>query len=215
MKDKERNQGKHPVTYTRERVVDAAFELIRERGWAAVTARAIADRLGSSTMPIYSHLRSIAEVERALREKARASLREYQTRSWTPDALMNMAFGYIAFARDEPYVFRFLYLERPEVIGEAGMEKMSESLSDQFGEDGAQVEALARLDASARDALTQHTWIFTHGLAVLVSSGSLGECSNETILRFLGNAGEAFYFWAVGRSGVDPATTGGNDEEQR
>ena len=205
--------GNHPVTYTRERVVDAAFELIRESGWQSVSARAIAERLGSSTMPIYSHLRSIAEVERALREKARHLLRDYQTRQWTPDPLMDMAFGYIAFARDERHLFRFLYLERPDVVDEETLGKLSDSLDEQFGPDSAQATALAQLDASAHGALVTHTWIFTHGLAVLVSSGALGECSDETILGFLGNAGEAFYLWAAGRSGAEPPANGGTDDE--
>lgn len=202
----------HPVTYTRERVVDAAFELIRKSGWQSVSARAIADRLGSSTMPIYSHLRSIAEVEQALREKARGLLHDYQSRQWTPNPLMDMAFGYIAFARDEHHLFRFLYLERPDVIDEGTLGKLRDSFDEQVGEDGPQAQALAWLDAAAHNALMTHTWVFTHGLAVLVSSGALGECSDETILTLLGNAGEAFYLWAAGRSGAEPPANGGDDE---
>lgn len=205
---------KKPITYTRERVVEAAYELIRESGWRSVSARAIADRLGSSTMPIYSHLRSIAEVERALRGKAYALLRDYQTRSWTQagqDQLMDMAFGYIAFARDEANLFRFLYVERPEVIGEEGLDQMSRAFDQQFDDKTPQAEALGTLDRDARAALMQNSWIFTHGLAMLVSSGALGECSDETILRFLGNAGEAFYKWATVRSDIDTSNEGGRD----
>ena len=99
-----------PTTYTREMVVGAAFELIREEGWSSVSARSIAKRLGSSTMPIYSQLRSISEVERALQIRARALLRDFQKRSWTENGRLNMAFGYVAFARDEKNLFRFLYL---------------------------------------------------------------------------------------------------------
>lgn len=212
-KSKRSGSKNHPVTYTRERVVDAAFELIRESGWQSVSARAIAERLGSSTMPIYSHLRSIAEVERALREKARNLLHDYQSRQWTPDPLLDMAFGYIAYARDEAHLFRFLYLERPDVIDEETLGKLGDSFGEQVGPDSAQAAALAGLDPSAQNALTTHAWIFTHGLAVLVSSGALGECSDETILRFLGNAGEAFYLWAVGRSGAEPPANGGKDDE--
>lgn len=206
------NSSKHPVTYTRERVVDAAFELIRESGWQSVSARAIATRLGSSTMPIYSHLRSIAEVEQALRNKAVALLKDYQSRPWTPNPLMDMAFGYIAFARDEGHLFRFLYLERPEVIGEEGLNKLSESFDQELDESEPEAAAVAGLDAAAQSALMQQTWIFTHGLAVLVNSGALGDCSDETITSFLNNAGEAFYIWARGRSGADQPENGGNHE---
>lgn len=215
MSDKQRSgSSKHPVTYTRERVVDAAFEQIRENGWQSVSARSIADRLGSSTMPIYSHLRSIAELEQALREKARELLQDYQSRRWTHDPLLDTAFGYIVFARDEHHIFRFLYLERPEVIGESGLENLKESFTSQFGEGGPQAEALAQLDATAHEALMKHTWIFTHGLAVLVNTGALGACADNTILSFLGNAGEAFYLWAVGQSDNGQPANGGNHEKQ-
>ncbi|MFP4378556.1 MAG: TetR/AcrR family transcriptional regulator [Spirochaetales bacterium] len=200
---------RQPTSFTRERVVEAAFDLIREEGWQSMSARAIAKRLGSSTMPIYSHLRSVAEVERALRGKAYALLKDYQQRSWTPDPSMDMAFGYIAFARDEPHLFRFLYIERPDVIGEEGLEKLSETYDDEFGAEAPEHEALAALSRSARNDLMQNSWIFTHGLAVLVNSGALGECSDEMILRFLGNAGEAFYIWAAGRSGSPQGSDNG------
>ena len=186
-----------PVTYTRERVVGAAFELIREKGWAGVSARSIAERLGSSTMPIYSHLRSISEVERELQRRARALMREYQGRPWTDDALLSMAFGYVAFARDEKNLFRFLYVERPEVIDAEELSNMKRFFDAEYGDREDVSSAMAAMKESGLEALIEHSWIFTHGLAMLVNSGSLGDCPDDTILRLLRNAGEAFYLQAV------------------
>jgi AcrR family transcriptional regulator len=201
-----------PTTYTREKVVRAAFDLIRERGWSSVSVRSIAKRLGSSTMPIYSQLRSIAEVERALRNRARALLRDFQKRSWTEDALLNMAFGYVAFARDEKNLFRFLYLERPEVIESGELSNMKWFFDAEHGDREDVASALAAMEASGLEALIKHSWIFTHGLAMLVNSGSLGNCPDETILRLLRNAGEAFYLQAVRPWENSTETEGGIDE---
>jgi AcrR family transcriptional regulator len=213
MQDRQRSRSsKHPVTYTRERVVDAAFEQIRENGWQDVSARSIADRLGSSTMPIYSHLRSIAEVERALRSRARALLRDFQMRSWTEDALLNMAFGYVAFARDERNLFRFLYLERPEVIESGDLSNMKKFFEAEHGDREDVASALAAMEAGGLEPLIRHSWIFTHGLAMLVSSGSLGNCPDDTILRLLRNAGEAFYLQAVRPWENSSEEEGGSDE---
>lgn len=189
-----------PVTYTRERVVEAAFELIREGGWSTVSARSIAQRLGSSTMPIYSHLRSIAEVERALRAKARVMLREFQIRAWTDDVLLNLAFGYIAFARDERHLFRFLYLDRPDVIAEGEMRGMKGFFDQEFADRPEVADAVAAIGPGL-DSLVEHSWIFTHGLAMLLSSGSIGHCPDERILQLLQNAGQAFYLLAMDRAG--------------
>ena len=54
-----------PSVYSRQQIVDAAFELIREEGWPAVSTRAIAKKIGSSTMPIYSHVRSVDELKKS------------------------------------------------------------------------------------------------------------------------------------------------------
>lgn len=189
-----------PVTYTRERVVEAAFELIREEGWSTVSARSIAQRLGSSTMPIYSHLRSIAEVERALRAKARAMLKEFQSRPWTADVLLNLAFGYIAFARDERHLFRFLYIDRPDVIAEGEMSGMKGFFDQEFADRTEVADAVAALGPGL-DSLVEHSWIFTHGLAMLLSSGSIGHCTDERILQLLQNAGQAFYLLVMDRAG--------------
>ncbi len=40
------------IAVDRDRIIEAALDLIREGGWEAVSARSIAARLGSSTMPI-------------------------------------------------------------------------------------------------------------------------------------------------------------------
>lgn len=201
-----------PTTYTREKIVEAAFELIREGGWGSVSARSIAGRLGSSTMPIYSHLQSISEVERELRSLTRRVLHDFQSRSWTDDALLSMAFGYVAFARDEKNLFRFLYLERPEVIEPGDLSNMKSFFDTEHGDREDVANALAQMDASGLEALIEHTWIFTHGLAMLVNSGSLGDCPDETILRLLRNAGEAFYLQAVRPWENNTEDEGGGDE---
>lgn len=95
------------------------------------------------------------------------------------------------------------------------MGNMRRSFVDQFGDDTAQADALASLGPEGQAALMQHTWIFTHGLAVLVNAGSLRDCSDETILRLLSNAGEAFYLWAAGTNPAVPQTSGPESGESQ
>jgi AcrR family transcriptional regulator len=54
---------------TRERLVDAAFEAFRDRGYAAVTAQHIAAAAGASRATFYLHFPSKAEVVIALLER--------------------------------------------------------------------------------------------------------------------------------------------------
>lgn len=186
---------KQPSVYSREQIVDAAFELVREKSWRKVTTRAIAKKLGSSTMPIYSYVRSVQELERELQAKARQLLKEFQLRQYTEDILLNLAFGYVLFARDEKNLFRFIYLERPDMLDLEDTTAVNELFFSEFGNDSEAGKALHKLNAAGNEALVQYTWIFTHGLAMLINSGSLGSNSDKTILQYLKNAGEAFYTW--------------------
>ncbi len=186
---------KQPSVYSRVQIIDAAFELVREEGWGRVTTRAIAKKLGSSTMPIYSHVSSVQELERELQVKARQLLKEFQLRQYTEHVLLNLAFGYVSFARDEKNLFRFIYLERPEILDLEDAPAVTELFFSDFSEESEAGKALLELSASGNEALVQYTWIFTHGLAMLVNSGSLGSNSDSIILQYLKNAGEAFYTW--------------------
>lgn len=197
-----------PSVYSREQIVEAAFSLIREQGWSAVSTRAIAKKMGSSTMPIYSHVKSVEELEKELRQKARVLLNEFQQRPYTEHTLLNLAFGYVVFARDEKMLFRFLYLEKPERLDMESEDGMKESFLSEFGAESAESMALSELRASGQEELIRYTWIFTHGLAMLVNADAFRVSSDEVILRYLMNAGEAFYLWGNNK-GDDP-----DDSEQ-
>jgi len=190
-----------PSVYSREQVIDAAFELVREKGWNAVTTRAIAKKLGSSTMPIYSHVQSVEELERELRVKARELQKKFQKYPYTEHALLNLAFGYVVFARDEKHLFKFLYLDRPGEMDLENGEGMRNFFFLEYGEDSEEGRALMELKRSGQETLIQYTWIFTHGLAMLVNAGTFGTNSNQAIMQFLKNAGEAFYLWGSREGG--------------
>lgn len=190
---------KQPSVYSYEQIVNAAFELTRERGWQGVTTRAIAKKLGSSTMPIYSHVKSVEELEKELQTRASILLKEFQQRPYTEHTLLNLAFGYVAFARDEKQLFRFLYLDRPRRLGLKTMSGMKDAFFSEFGAESDAGKALMELRESGQEALIQYTWIFTHGLAMLVNSGVFSSNSDQVILVYLKNAGEAFYLWGTGQ----------------
>jgi len=188
-----------PSVYSRDQIIETAFQLIREQGWSAFSVRAIAKKLGSSTMPVYSHMRSLEELENELCSKAQELMKEFQQRQYTEHVLLNLAFGYVVFARDEINLFRFLFLEKPRRFDIENSTEMKESFMADFGQQSEAGTALAALQEAGQETIIQYTWIFTHGLATLVNSGALGSCSDQLILRYLKDAGEAFYILGVGR----------------
>ena len=59
---------------SRDAIVDAAVEVLREGGFSAVNARSVAKKLGCSTQPIYSSFQNMDELKAALRARAIALL---------------------------------------------------------------------------------------------------------------------------------------------
>lgn len=98
--------------FKEEDVIRAAFELVRRHGWEGLSARAIAEELRSSTMPIYSTLKSMNSLEEEVIKKAFSLLRETMHTVRTGDRWLDFGLGYVLFAREERHLFRCIHQER-------------------------------------------------------------------------------------------------------
>ena len=179
------------TTFTREMVVEAAFALTRQSGWSNVTARTIAQKLGSSTMPLYSSLKSMVEIEKEVRKKGQELMQEYQRRPFAEERLLSSAIGYVVFARDEPNLFRFLFVDRPVVVEDSRELGQARDVRDL----GGVVDLADQASTALQDPLVLKSWIFTHGLASLISGGVI-DLTNERISELLIDAGTGFYLLA-------------------
>lgn len=95
--------------FTADDVVMAAFELVREKGLTGLSAPAVAKKMGCSTMPIYSNLKNMQTLEDEIVRKAWRLLKEYETKTYTGDTWIDLAVGYVLFARDEPNLFTCMH----------------------------------------------------------------------------------------------------------
>ena len=163
---------------SREEIIDAAVDVLRDGGFSAVNARSVAKKLGCSTQPIYFSFRNMDELKAALIERAvqmheqrvRESLR---THEGNDSRYSSYGMGFVQFAAEEKQLFRWLYLEGeqlgpyqndillPEVIG---------VIMEEFGYG----EGVAR-------RFHQDMIYFTYGLAILANTGHLP--LTETELR--------------------------------
>jgi AcrR family transcriptional regulator len=180
------------ISFTQEMIVEAAFALTREEGWNGVTARSIAKRLGSSTMPIYSSLKSMRDIEAAVRKRAEALMREFQGRVYTKEQPLDIALGYVSFARDEPNLFRFLYVDRPLPDARKAPRRGSAHALGKVRSGGTVVPITDQVPVAMQDPRILKSWIFTHGLAAMISSGVL-DLPDRRIRSLLREAGGAFF----------------------
>lgn len=102
----------------RERILDAAHELLMEQGPEALSTRVIADRLGVSHMVLYTYFENHDALSAALRER----LRE-ERESWRAEALHRAEMGdvvavmreslarYTMMAKEHPALYTFLWVQ--------------------------------------------------------------------------------------------------------
>jgi len=162
------------TSFSREKLIDAAFNIVRTRGHDKLTARAIAAQLNCSTMPVYSYLKSMKKVDADLEKKTIELLLHYQTTKRTGEPFYDMGLGYVLFAKNEKNLFRFLSIEqrgkRLQANAAAFMREASfNTLIAKMKTD----PILSGLDESLLESILVKMWVFVHGLAVLANGGAL------------------------------------------
>ena len=111
------------IKITKEDIINAAVELVRNNGEQGINARSIAAALGCSTQPVFSNFATMEELKLAVVEKADQLCQNYiqneiERGKYPKYKASGMA--YILFAKEEKELFKLLYMRdrSKEVIPE-------------------------------------------------------------------------------------------------
>ncbi len=155
--------------FTKEQVVGAALELTREKGFAAVSARALGEKLGTSSRPVFSHFENMAEVQRAIIAAANEVYQDYRRREtasgkYPPYKASGMA--YIRFAREERELFKLLFMR--DRSGEA-IKENPEEMDALIGLVSRQIHT----DRERAKLFYLEMWVYVHGIATMLVTNYL------------------------------------------
>ncbi len=100
------------VKFGKETVINAAFAIVRFSGWDALSARAIAQELGASVGPIYTHLNSMENIKDEVTRRSYDLLYDYCTTVRTKQPAVDRSLGYLIFAKKEKHLSKCFYDER-------------------------------------------------------------------------------------------------------
>ena len=95
---------------TKNMVVDAAVEIIRESGLDGLNARVVAQKLGCSTQPVlycFATMEDLKKAAYAQVDQLHSDYLMYVSDQRNP--LLDIGLNYIRFAVEEPQLFRFLF----------------------------------------------------------------------------------------------------------
>lgn len=171
--------------FTREEIVMAGLQIVRHDGMGQLSARRVAEELGSSTAPVYSNFRNMEELESEVKTAAVELLLGYAARRYSDDPFLDMGLGVLDFARAESRLYAALFLDPPGACdpGPLVMDKLLAIMAD--------IPGLADLDPVERMILLNKMAIFTHGLAVEICQERTEQIQEQALRLLLAEAGEA------------------------
>ncbi len=161
-------------------IVQAALEILKNEDFSAVTARRLADMLGCSVQPIYVNFASMDDLERSALETIKALYFEYMNAgAREPKAYKGMGLAYVRFARDYPNYFKILFMGKTELTADSFIEQ--DSAGDRIIERGMEMTGFSY---EMQKKFHLKVWIFTHGLATMVATGTV-QFDESEIVRLL------------------------------
>ena len=195
--------------YTREEIIEVAFQMARERGIEAVVARELGKQLGTSSSPIFTAFKNMEELQGEVRARALKEFEAYVSEAlrFTPPFKW-VGVRMIEFAVKEPKLFQLLYMQEHDE---------SQRYEDMVGELGNTVEVCLQfmerdyaLNRPEAELIFKQVWLHTFGICVLVAAKvchfTPEEISQMLSLEFQG----ALMLIKSGRFQVIPV----NDKEQ-
>lgn len=101
--------------FTKEQMIDAAIELICEKGADRLTARELGKQLGSSSCPIFTLFKDMDEVKTEVKKRAVGVFKSYMAvaENYTP-AYKKRGMQWVKFASENPRLFRLLFMQETD-----------------------------------------------------------------------------------------------------
>lgn len=150
--------------FTREEMVDAALQVVRAKGIDALTAKALADELGTSTQPVFTCFNTMDTVKKEVRAAAERVYDGYAAEGLGQDIpFLGFGIQYIRFAREEPELYRLLFLTRVDGACDA-MEAMRHSQAIVR----PSLKKIYHISAEDADRYFRDLWLAVHGIATLI-----------------------------------------------
>ena len=154
--------------FTKEEMVEAAMRVVRAKGIDCLTAKTMADELGTSTQPVFT---AFGAMDTVRREVYAAAVRVYDgyaeagLREKIP--FFGIGMQYIRFAREEPELYRLLFLTRTQDQAYSAMKSMRH-LQELVR---PTLRSIYHITAGEADLYFRDLWFVVHSLSTLIVTG--------------------------------------------
>ena len=156
------------MTITKEIIIKTAFEMVRKEGFAVLSARNIAKKIGCSTQPIYWSYKNMDDLKAEVCQKALSHLKNMMCQyKKTNDDFLKLGLGYIRIAHTEPALFKAFYMDNIMQI----------QMTDVIPENKEVIELMKNTEDFKKMSDEEikniffRSWMLVHGIASLVAVG--------------------------------------------
>lgn len=155
--------------FTKEEIISAALDITRQKGISAVTARALASKLGSSVKPIFGHFENMQQLQLEVLNAANELYTNYINQSmlqgkYPPYKASGMA--YICFAKEEKELFKLLFMR----------DRSNENIEERREDIRPILDVIMKnLNINEDEAYVFHLqqWVYVHGIATMIATNYL------------------------------------------
>ncbi|MHC5269058.1 TetR/AcrR family transcriptional regulator [Enterococcus sp. LJL98] len=163
-------------TITRDQILNAAHQVISEKGFSHFTARNIATQMNCSTQPIYLEFKNMDDLKEALFDRmAEKTSENFINDTTAGDAFEEFGTQFVLFAQESHQLYQSLYLEDDQ-----GARKMQTAFQSVF--ETLLAEKTEEMKTPKEDFFLAY-FIYVSGLASMVSEKILS--FSEEALRIM------------------------------
>ena len=99
--------------FSKDEILQNALDLVREEGAAALTTRKLGKRLSTTQSPIFSAYEKVEALQADVKQAAKELFASYVRRGLEDKpAFKGVSKQYILFAKNEPNLFRWLFMSK-------------------------------------------------------------------------------------------------------
>jgi AcrR family transcriptional regulator len=160
--------------FSKEQIIEAAFDIARLEGIDSITIRGVAEKLGSSIAPIYVNFNDVDELKQAVVSKVYSIGRDMALNQDTGNPFRDIGAASLQFATEYSVIFKELLLKGNSYLKNYD-DEMGAVLIDHMKKD----PDLAGFSEEQLKTILLKMRIFQLGLSVMVANGMLPETAVE------------------------------------
>lgn len=153
------------VKITREAIVEASLQIVREDGLEKLNARELAKRLKCSTQPVFRVFSCMDELKQAVYNKAEEIFNSYMVKGMNNEVpTLGVGLAYIGFAKKEKNLFKLLFMTdyfKSKSFAEIIEKQENESIIQMMVDN-------SELSIEYAEKLYLDLWLISHGIASLL-----------------------------------------------